>query len=345
MVFEKISESPSYWKFKATNQWYHRMNSLTKSEQKALPKGPGGMLQPQHAPLALMDCWILSRLAFATDLCNEGFEQYNFPQATTALYNFWLNDLCDVYLEYLKPVFSSGTSDTIATAKIVLWYCLNYALRLISPFMPYISEELYQRLPRQNEGAKIESICVQDYPKSLQYRNEALEKQVEFAQKICSGVRSTRSDYNLPNKTKIDLYIHIFNDSKLAQEIQDLNDVLMSSAYASKVTIVETDDKIPEGCAIVTISDKCSAHLMLKGIIDPGKEIEKLNKKQVAMKNQLQKLQKSMEIDNYASKVPIDVQAANSEKLAQLETEINRLMEAMSYLKTTIDPCFAQFLQ
>ena len=127
------------------------MNSLTKSEQKSLPKGPGGMLQPQHAPLALMDRWILSRLAFASDQCNEGFEQYNFPQATTALYNFWLYELCDVYLEYLKPVFASGTSDTIATAKTVLWYCLNYALRLISPFMPYISEELYQRLPRQNE--------------------------------------------------------------------------------------------------------------------------------------------------------------------------------------------------
>ena len=63
-------------------------------------------------------------------------------------------------------------------------------------------------------------------------------------------VRSTRADYNLPNKTKTDLYIRIFNDSKLAQEIQALSDVLMSSAYASKVTIAETDDKIPEGCAI-----------------------------------------------------------------------------------------------
>ena len=72
---------------------------------------------------------------------------------------------------------------------------------------------------------------------------------------------------------------------------------------------------------------------MLKGIIDPGKEIEKLNKKQDSMKSQLQKLQKSMEIKDYASKVPVDVQAANSEKLAQMETEINRLTEAMSFLK------------
>lgn len=52
-----------------------------------------------------MDRWILSKLSSAVALCNEGFEQYNFPQATTALYNFWLYELCDVYLEYLKPVF------------------------------------------------------------------------------------------------------------------------------------------------------------------------------------------------------------------------------------------------
>ena len=248
------------------------MNALTKDEKKALPKGPNGMLEPQPAPLSLMDRWILSRLAYAADQCNEGFEQYVFSKATTALYNFWLYELCDVYLEYLKPVFASGTPDAIATAKIVLWTCLDQGLKLISPFMPFISEELYQRLPKQLtviwfisqilsffvysllsyilQAKRTESICVQAYPKGMKYRNEPLEKQVEFVQKICSIVRSTRSDYNLPNKTKTDLYVRIFNDSKLAQEIDALNDVIMSSAYASKVTITETDSKIPEGCAI-----------------------------------------------------------------------------------------------
>ena len=148
-AFEAMSESPYYWRYKATCQWYHKMNSLTKDDLKALPKGPNGMLEPQPAPLSLMDRWILSRLAYAADQCNEGFEQYVFSKATTALYNFWLYELCDVYLEYLKPVFASGTPDAIATAKVVLWSCLDQGLKLISPFMPFISEELYQRLPKQ----------------------------------------------------------------------------------------------------------------------------------------------------------------------------------------------------
>ena len=97
--------------------------------------------------------------------------------------------------------------------------------------------------------------------------------------------------------------------------------------------MVEQDKDIPDGCAIVTVSDKCSAHLMLKGIIDPEKEVEKLGKKQASLKNQLEKLKKSMQIKDYEKKVPEDIRTANSEKVSQTETEIVRLTEAMTFLK------------
>ena len=111
------------------------------------------------------------------------------------------------------------------------------------------------------------------------------------------------------------------------------SDVLMTSAYANKIEVVEQDKDIPEGCAIVTVSDKCSAHLMLKGIIDPVKEVEKLGKKQDLLKTQLEKLKKSMLIKDYEKKVPEDIRNANSEKVSQTETEIDRLDEAMAFLK------------
>ena len=165
------------------------------------------------------------------------------------------------------------------------------------------------------------------------FRDENVEKQVEFVQKISSIVRSTRADYNLPNKTKTDLYIRIFNDSKLAKEVALYSDVLMTSAYANNVVITENDRQIPEGCAIVTVSDKCSAHLMLKGIIDPLKEVEKLRKKQELLKNQLEKLKKSMEIKDYDKKVPEEVRKNNAEKVGQTQTEIIRLDEAIKVLQ------------
>ena len=333
VAFSAFTESPSYWKYKATCQWYHRMNAMTLQERKSLPKGPGGMLKPQPAPLTLMDKWILSKLALTADQCHQGFVNYNFPQATSALYNFWLYELCDVYLEYLKPVFATGSAAAVATARSVLHACLDNGLRLISPFMPFISEELYQRLPKA-AGSDVTSITVADYPKDLPGRNEALEKQVEFVQKVSAVVRSTRADYNLPNKTKTDLYIRVFDDKKLASQLRDFTDVLTTSAYANKIVIAESDADVPAiGCAIVTVSDKCAAHLMLKGIIDPAKEVEKLEKKQGQLRSQLDKLKKAVSIPNYESKVPEDVRKANSEKLSQTETEIERLTEAMASLK------------
>ena len=165
------------------------MNAMTEAERKGLKPGPGGMIQAQPAPMSRMDRWILSRLAFAATQCQEAFEQYNFPKATTALYNFWLYELCDVYLEYLKPLFASASAEVQATAKTVLHACLDNGLRLISPFMPYISEELFQRLRKAEDKASVKSICVHAYPKNLPYRDEDIEKQVEFVQKISAVVR------------------------------------------------------------------------------------------------------------------------------------------------------------
>jgi len=108
-----------------------------------------------------MDAWVLSRLASAIETCNSGFESYDFAAATSACYAFWLYDLCDVYLECLKPIFQSGSEKQQAAARRTLYVCLDFGLRLLSPFMPFITEELYQRLPRANPAP---SICVASYP-------------------------------------------------------------------------------------------------------------------------------------------------------------------------------------
>jgi len=336
-AFERFSanETPDYFRYKQLSRWYHAMNAMSAAERQALPAGPGGVLVPEAAPLTLMDKWILSRMAAAVEASNAGFKDYMFPTSTTALYNFWLYELCDVYLEYLKPVFQKGDSGAILTARHVLRTCLDVGLRLISPFMPFISEELYQRLPGAKEAP---SVCVASYPTSEVYgdlRNEDLEKDVEFVQKVYSNVRSTRADYNLPNKTKTDLYLKVFGDRKLQENLGQFTDVIATLGYSNKVVVVSenAESTIPNGCAIVTVSDKVAAHLMLKGLIEPSKEVEKLGKKSATLMSQLEKLTKAMSIAGYEDKVPQDVRKANAEKKSQTETEISRLKEAISVLE------------
>jgi len=329
-AFKGLSDQPNYFTHPGLSRWYHRVNAMDDKEKAKLGKGKG-MIVPQAAGLSPMDRWILSRLSDAAVTCNVAMEEYNFPSATTALYNFWLYELCDVYLEYLKPIFQGSDASAKMTAKNVLYTCLDAGLRLISPFMPFISEELFQRLPRWSSNEP-PSICVTPYPEKeeLNYRDTVVESEVEFIQKVVAVVRSTRSDYNLPNKTKTDLYLRCF-EKEAAATLERYSSVIATLGYSGNVSV---SDSPPSGCAIVTVSDKVAAHLVLRGLIDPPKEVEKLDKKRAALRIQLEKLNKAVKVPDYEKKVPDDVRAANAEKLTQTDSEIHRLTDAMAALST-----------
>lgn len=276
-----------------------------------------------------MDLWMLSRIAAAVASCNKAFETYDFPVGTSACYNLWLYDLCDVYLEYLKPVFQSGDKEKKQAAQNTLHLALHTGLRLLSPFMPFITEELFQRLP-QRQG-EVPSICVAAYPDVEEYpwRDTAIESEVEFVQKIIHIIRSARSDYSLLNKTKTEAFLQC-SDAKVEQSMKKYLDVISTLSNCSSVLLTPP----PPGCAIFTASDKCEVHLLLKGLIDPSKETEKLMKKQDSLSQQVKKLQQAMDAPDYITKVPAEVRQANFEKLTQSNGEIERLTAAMKQLST-----------
>ncbi|XP_058116915.1 valine--tRNA ligase [Anopheles ziemanni] len=276
-----------------------------------------------------IDRWILSRLAGCVEISNRGFEKYEFALATNACYNFWLYDLCDVYLECLKSVFQSGSEQSKASARRTLYTCLNLGLKLLSPFMPFITEELYQRLPR-GDTTTVPSICVAPYPEpaTTAWKDDVLEKGFEFVQKTARDIRSARSDYNIPNKTKTDAYF-ICSDEGVRSALEKFTLELETMAFSQ----VHFGTVPPVGCAILTISGQCVVHLMLKGLIEVDKEIEKMTKKRETLTQTIAKLQQAIAVPNYASKVPEDVRKANQEKLDQSKVEIERLAAAMDVLK------------
>ncbi|XP_059474962.1 valine--tRNA ligase isoform X2 [Neocloeon triangulifer] len=281
--------------------------------------------------LASIDKWMLSRVAYAVETCNKGFENYDFPAATTACYNLWLYDLCDVYLECLKPVFSSGDEQAKTAALNVLHTTLDVSLRLLSPFMPFLTEELYQRLPGRNESST-PSICIASYPEveSCSWRDVNVENDVDFTQKIVKEIRSARSNYNLLNNVKTEVFVKC-SDAKLKRQLQPLSSVISTLCYCSKVEFEEAPSAT--GCAILTVSDKCEVHLVLQGLIDPAKELVKIAKKRDLLQSTVTKLVKDMAKPDYESKVPADVQLANKEKLESAIGEMEKLSLAEKTLQ------------
>lgn len=159
--------------------------------------------------------------------------------------------------------------------------------------------------------------------------NESLEKDFEFVQKVAKAIRSARSDYNIPAKTKTEAFI-ICSDEKLTSILNDFKTDLQTLAYCSSNDIVE---EAPKGCAILTINAQCEVHLMLKGIIEADKEIGKLEKKQQQLESTITKLKQKMSIEDYDKKVPVNVQQDNIENLKQSEIEVDRIGLAIEALK------------
>jgi valyl-tRNA synthetase len=162
-----------------------------------------------------MDKWILSRLANAIEECHQGFTTYDFSRATNAIHAFWLYDFCDVYLEAIKPVTreASYTEENREAVKQTIYTCLEEGLRLLHPFMPFLSEELWQRLPRRASHTW-PSICLAAYPTTVAGRAAAeLEKDFAAVMEIVHAVRALRTEYGVVRKIAPPLVINVHGDA------------------------------------------------------------------------------------------------------------------------------------
>lgn len=157
---------------------------------------------------------ILSCAHQTTRLVGEAFTDYRFADLTELLYDFWLYKFCNFYLESVKPVI--GASETnpkgANAARQTLYTAVDIGLRLLHPLMPFLTEELYQRLPRRDAAADPPSISVTAYPTLEAFsligivRDETLEEEIAFVERILHAVRGLRSEYNLA-KTQVKLHL------------------------------------------------------------------------------------------------------------------------------------------
>ncbi|KAK6978361.1 valine--tRNA ligase [Biomphalaria glabrata] len=281
---------------------------------------------------SLMDLWILSRLSQAIKLCNEGMENFEFPTMTTAIYNFWLYELCDWYLECIKPVINGSNTEAITLCRNVLYTCLDAGLRLLHPAMPFLTEELFQRLPRRKPDAP-PSICITPYPETCQAipHNPALEYHVEFVQNIVKSIRSVRSEYQLPPKAKVEVYLKC-SEIEVVQMLKSFENVISTMGNSSQITFMVNEEEPPAGCAVMAVSSKCETHIMLKGQIDIPKEKDKMETKKDNLMKSLAKLEDATKMPDYLSKVPEDVRFKNEEKMSELKGQLETVTNSIQTL-------------
>ena len=123
-------------------------------------------------------------------------EKFSFGEAANQISSFWLDNFCDVYVEMMKPIMRSGDDESKKAVQNVLYYCMDRGLRLMHPFMPFLTEELYQRLPHPDSN-RSESICIAEYPTEKFWIDNDIESKVEKLLEISHSILSVLSQFKI----------------------------------------------------------------------------------------------------------------------------------------------------
>ncbi|EQC39507.1 valyl-tRNA synthetase [Saprolegnia diclina VS20] len=287
--------------------------------------------------VAPRDRFILSRLHATIAAANTALQTYAFGDVTTALYNFWLYDVCDVYLELIKPVIAGTDADAKKTAQETLFLCLEMGLRLLHPIMPFVTEELWQRLPGKRATS---SIVVAAYPEATgaiaTWANPAAEANMELIKDIIHAGRSLRAEYGLANAARPLCYLKCADASLKAIVETQVDDFGTLAKVGSTTCLLDTAP--PSGCAMHVLSDKLQLHVSLTGLVDFANEISKLEKKLEKMLPSLTALEKKRARDDYLAKVPANVRDADATKWDALQKEKVAIEGAMAmFAKCQLD--------
>jgi len=282
--------------------------------------------------LSFQDMWILKCLDKVAQSCEDSFRLYNLSDVVMSTYNFWLYEFCDIYLEAIKPIMNGEDAEQKKRSQHVLYHCIHAGLRLLHPAMPFVTEELYQRLPnRRKVEPDTPSIMLAKYPlpefpqlDKVPGTNCAIEAVMDHTMKCVRALRSLRASYDVQRSVKPPVYIVC--RTKESEEMTKVGSgVIQTLASAGEVHIVSKQDDIAKGCGVSVVDDNCDAAILLKGLVDFNAELLKLEASAVEKRIVLVKHQEKMKAPDFTTKVPEAVQLRTREMVEKMEQELKSM--------------------
>lgn len=280
------------------------------------------------------DQHLLAKLNDAIAACNENLERYRFNDATLAIYDFFWHSYCDWYLEYAKPVLFKGTPEQKKHMLQVMHYTYSTALRLLHPFMPFITEELWHGMGYNHTS---ESILIAPWPepKASEELTEmgisrSVVKYVDAKHDLIRVGRILRADYNLANKQTAQFSVRPSTDT-YAQQIEADKDSIMALLKAESV---EVDIHfVPHGAMPSGISSLGTIYMSIEGLVDVDAEIAKLTAELQEVKGHLSNVKKKLSNEKFVSRAPRDVVEIQEKRQDELIEKCEKLSKMIDMLK------------
>jgi valyl-tRNA synthetase len=284
--------------------------------------------------MELRDKFMISRLMKGIETMNDHLANYRFGDAQQTIYSLWLDDICALYLELIKPVvydLSEENQERRRAAQATLWVSIEVSLRLLHPMMPFVTEELWQRLPGRGTLGETEpaSIMISSYPEAtMAYKNEDAEDSMRHTMKVIDACRKLRASYSIAHKVSTHFFVKVSGPGEEAifNQVEDIK--TLAKASAVDINIQES-----EVVGTVVVDDSLTVMMDVKGLVDYEVEIGRLQKNMKTTLPAIQMLETKMSADGYNEKVPEDLKEVNKAKLESLLGKKAELEAAIAILE------------
>ncbi|XP_017975494.1 PREDICTED: valine--tRNA ligase, chloroplastic/mitochondrial 2 isoform X2 [Theobroma cacao] len=282
--------------------------------------------------LPLSECWVVSKLHLLIDAVTESYNKFFFGEVGRETYDFIWGDFADWYIEASKArLYHSGDDSVALVAQAVLLYVFESILKLLHPFMPFVTEELWQALPNRKEA-----LIISSWPQISLPRNTTLVKRFENLQALTRAIRNARAEYSVEPAKRISA--SIVASEEVIQYISEEKEVLALLSRLDLDNIHFTDS--PPGDAKQSVhlvaSEGLEAYLPLTDMVDISAEVQRLSKRLSKMQTEYEGLKARLKSPKFIEKAPEDIVRGVQQKAAEAEEKINLTKNRLDFLKSTV---------
>jgi valyl-tRNA synthetase len=287
----------------------------------------GEKLEFSATELSLVDRWILSRADRLVQEVDRALEQFRVDRASDALYHFVWHEFCDWYIEFVKPdLVADGDGNRAETAKAVLQSVLDRLLRMLHPFMPFITEELWGKLPRDASCLSVASWPSTD----SSWIDDAAENSVQRIQDLIARVRSMRAESRIDPGKRIEFTVLPASDD-LGELFQSESRLIGVLTRASRINVA---DRFEEGrIAVKGVGNGFEVAIPLEGLLDLDAERNRLAKELARVENDLQKREKKLDNRSFLKRAPAEVVEKERTICSELREKAIRFRSSLENLK------------
>jgi len=283
--------------------------------------------------LSLPDKWILSRLQKTIESAEQAINSYRFDLLAQALYEFTWNEFCDWYLELSKPILTSSESSEaeLRGTRHTLVTVLENLLRLIHPVMPFITEEIWQRVAPL-AAIQNDTIMLQPYPvvnKNLQ--DTASENELEWVKNIITSVRTIRSEMNIAPGKPLPILFNKGTELDKKQYEQNQHLILTLGRFES-ATWLNPSDPLPE-CATALVGE-LEILIPMAGLIDKKEESARITREILKLIKELERVEGKLQNPSFVDKAPADVVEKEKEKCSEFKVTLNKLQAQLEKISS-----------